>query len=78
MKLNAALGGILDFKLAGEDAVRGARVPIAVVRPCALTEEPRGMPLEFGQGDVIKVRACVSTPRSLWTQRFWNFDRKAS
>lgn len=24
-------------------------------RPCALTEEPRGMPLEIDQGDVIKV-----------------------
>ena len=59
MKLNSALGGILDFKLAGEDVVRAAPVPITVVRPCALTEEPRGMPLEFDQGDLIKVRSAA-------------------
>jgi len=32
-------------------------VPYAVVRPCALTEEPAGAPLELDQGDVIKVGA---------------------
>lgn len=30
-------------------------VPAIVVRPCALTEEPAGAPLEMDQGDVIKV-----------------------
>ena len=32
-----------------------------MVRPCALTEKPCGMPLEFDQGDLIKVRdvACL-------------------
>jgi hypothetical protein len=49
------LGGILDFKLAAEDVLRASGVPAAVVRPCALTEEPRGMPLTFDQGDTIKV-----------------------
>jgi len=32
VKLNAALGGILDFKLAGEDAVRAFDAPVTVVR----------------------------------------------
>lgn len=29
-----------------------------VVRPCALTEELLGAPLEIDQGDVIKVSSC--------------------
>mmetsp|Transcript_45770 Transcript_45770/g.145901 ORF Transcript_45770/g.145901 Transcript_45770/m.145901 type:complete len:268 (-) Transcript_45770:57-860(-) len=52
--MNDALGGILTYKLAGEDAVRSSGIPFAVVRPAALTEEPRGMELEFQQGDVLK------------------------
>jgi hypothetical protein len=28
---------------------------ISALRPCALTEEPAGAPLEIDQGDVIKV-----------------------
>jgi hypothetical protein len=60
VRMNDALGGLLTWKLAGEDLVRGAGVPHAVVRPCALTEEPAGMPVELSQGDTIKVRAlCV-------------------
>lgn len=59
MKLNDALGGLLTYKLAGEDALRGSGLPAVVVRPCALTEEPAGAPLEIDQGDVIKVGACL-------------------
>eukprot|EP00878_Enallax_costatus_P006301 GHUV01006605.1.p1 GENE.GHUV01006605.1~~GHUV01006605.1.p1 ORF type:complete len:707 (+),score=173.74 GHUV01006605.1:310-2430(+) len=54
VKLNDALGGLLTYKLAGEDAIRQSGVPYAVVRPCALTEEPAGAPLEIAQGDNIK------------------------
>jgi hypothetical protein len=54
VKLNDALGGLLTYKLAGEDAIRESGVPAVVVRPCALTEEPIGAPLEIDQGDVIK------------------------
>ncbi|KAI8474181.1 MAG: complex I intermediate-associated protein 30-domain-containing protein [Monoraphidium minutum] len=54
VKLNDALGGLLTWKLAGEDALRGSGVPAAVVRPCALTEEAGRMPIEIDQGDVIK------------------------
>jgi hypothetical protein len=55
VKLNDALGGLLTWKLAGEDDVRGSGVPAAVVRPCALTEEAGRMPVEIDQGDTIKV-----------------------
>ena len=54
VKMNDALGGILTYKLAGEDAVRAARFPAAIIRPTALTEEPAGMPIEVGQGDMLK------------------------
>jgi uncharacterized protein YbjT (DUF2867 family) len=54
VKLNDALGGLLTYKLAGEQAVRDSGVPFCVVRPCALTEEPRGMPVLASQGDTIK------------------------
>eukprot|EP00898_Chlorokybus_atmophyticus_P008474 jgi/Chlat1/8628/Chrsp86S00660 len=54
VRMNEALGGILTYKLKGEDVVRESGVPYAIVRPCALTEEPRGMPLVVDQGDTIK------------------------
>lgn len=41
--------------LQGEDVVRHSGVPFAVVRPCALTEEPAGAELQLSQGDDIKV-----------------------
>lgn len=54
VKLNDALGGILTYKLAGEDVVRASGVPFAVIRPVALTEEPAGAELQLDQGDTIK------------------------
>lgn len=60
VKMNDMLGGLLTYKLAGEDLVRGSGVPHAVVRPCALTEEPGGMPVELSQGDTIKARIICS------------------
>lgn len=54
VKLNDELGGLLTFKLKGEDVVRESGIPFTILRPCALTEEPAGAPLEFDQGDVIK------------------------
>lgn len=54
VKMNAMLGGILTYKLKAEDAVRSCGVPFCVVRPCALTEEPGGMPLVSDQGDTLK------------------------
>jgi uncharacterized protein YbjT (DUF2867 family) len=54
VKMNDMLGGLLTYKLASEDALRDSGIGACIVRPCALTEEPSGMPVEFGQGDVLK------------------------
>lgn len=59
--MNDMLGGILTYKLAGEDLVRDCGVPFAVVRPTALTEEPEGMPVKLEQGDTIRVRLSAPT-----------------
>lgn len=54
VRLNDQLGGILTWKLRGEEAVRFSGIPYTIVRPCALTEEPGGEELIFAQGDIIK------------------------
>lgn len=51
VKMNDQLGGILTWKLAGENAVRASSLPYTILRPCALTEEPGNRPLQFAQGD---------------------------
>ncbi|CAI5982965.1 unnamed protein product [Closterium sp. NIES-65] len=53
VRMNDELGGILTWKLRGEDLVHASGLPFTVVRPCALTEEPVGAPLLFDQGDNI-------------------------
>ncbi len=54
VRMNDMLGGILTWKLKGEDCVRSSGIPYTVIRPCALTEEPGGKALIFDQGDNIK------------------------
>ena len=54
VRLNDQLGGILTWKLRGEDVVRESRIPYTIIRPCALTEEAGGKALMFDQGDNIK------------------------
>jgi len=51
-----ALGGLLTAKLEGENAIRESGAPFAVVRSCALTEEPAGAPLEIEQGGNTALR----------------------
>ncbi|KAF3451269.1 hypothetical protein FNV43_RR07364 [Rhamnella rubrinervis] len=53
VRLNKELGFILTYKLKGEDLIRESGIPYAIVRPCALTEEPAGADLIFDQGDNI-------------------------
>lgn len=53
VRMNKELGSILTFKLKGEDLIRESGIPYAIVRPCALTEEPAGADLIFDQGDNI-------------------------
>ena len=52
--MNAELGGLLTWKLAGEDVIRHSGLAFAIVRPVALTEEPAGADLEVQQGDNVK------------------------
>ena len=54
VRLNDQLGGILTWKLRGEDVIRESGLPYTIIRPCALTEEPGGKSLMFDQGDNIK------------------------
>ena len=54
VRMNDQLGGILTWKLRGEDSVRASGVPYTIIRPCALTEEPGIKTLIFEQGDNIK------------------------
>ncbi|MBR8834975.1 MAG: CIA30 family protein [Stigonema ocellatum SAG 48.90 = DSM 106950] len=54
VRLNDQLGGILTWKLKGEDSVRESGIPYTIIRPCALTEEPGGKELIFAQGDNIR------------------------
>lgn len=54
VRLNDQLGGILTWKLKGEDCLRSSGIPYTILRPCALTEEPGGKALIFEQGDTIR------------------------
>eukprot|EP00887_Chlorella_sp_A99_P004628 scaffold4.g4628.t1 len=62
VRMNDMLGGILTYKLAGEDVVRASGVPHAIVRPVALTEEPRGAELQLDQGDTIRRARAFGVP----------------
>jgi uncharacterized protein YbjT (DUF2867 family) len=54
VRLNDQLGGILTWKLRGEDVLRASGISYTIIRPCAMTEEPGGKVLIFDQGDNIK------------------------
>ncbi len=54
VRLNDQLGGILTWKLKGEDSLRESGITYTIIRPCALTEESGGKELIFEQGDNIR------------------------
>ncbi len=54
VRMNDQLGGILTWKLRGEESVRESGIPYTIIRPCALTEESGGKALVFEQGDNIR------------------------
>ncbi|MDJ0616815.1 MAG: CIA30 family protein [Calothrix sp. MO_192.B10] len=56
VRLNDQLGGILTWKLKGEDSLRASSIPYTIIRPCALTEEPGSKELIVEQGDNIRGR----------------------
>ena len=54
VRMNEQLGGILTWKLRGEEAIRQSGLLYTVIRPCALTEKPEINTLIFEQGDNIR------------------------
>ncbi|HLO84084.1 MAG TPA: CIA30 family protein [Nostocaceae cyanobacterium] len=54
VRLNDQLGGILTWKLKGEDSLRNSGIPYTIIRPCALTEEAGGKELIVEQDDNIR------------------------
>ncbi|MFM1843786.1 MAG: hypothetical protein RLZZ490_2529 [Cyanobacteriota bacterium] len=54
VRMNEQLGGILTWKLAGENAIRDSGLTYTIIRPCALTEATAPQLLQFAQGDTIK------------------------
>ncbi len=54
VRMNKQLGGILTWKLRGEEVVRKSGLPYTIVRPCALTEKPGDKTLLVEQGDNMK------------------------
>lgn len=51
VKMNDQLGGILTWKLKGEEVIRQSGLNYTIIRPCALTEKPGDKDLIFDQGD---------------------------
>ncbi|WP_088243502.1 CIA30 family protein [Calothrix rhizosoleniae] len=54
VRLNDQLGGILTWKLKGEDSLRASRIPYTIIRPCALTESEGERELIVEQGDNMR------------------------
>jgi uncharacterized protein YbjT (DUF2867 family) len=54
VRLNDQLGGILTWKLRGEESIKASGIPYTIIRPCALTEAAGGKELIFEQGDNIR------------------------
>ncbi|MDJ0600490.1 MAG: CIA30 family protein [Crocosphaera sp.] len=54
VKMNDQLGGILTWKLKGEDVLRQSGLNYTIIRPCALTENPGNKALIVEQGDNLK------------------------
>ena len=54
VRMNEQLGGILTWKLRGEEAIRQSGLLYTIIRPCALTEKPEINTLIFEQGDNIR------------------------
>lgn len=54
VRMNEQLGGILTWKLRGEEAIKASDLTYTIIRPCALTEKPGDKPLYAEQGDNIR------------------------
>lgn len=56
VRMNEQLGGILTWKLRGEEVIRASGLTYTIIRPCALTEQPGDKILYAEQGDNIRGR----------------------
>jgi uncharacterized protein YbjT (DUF2867 family) len=54
VRMNDQLGGILTWKLRGEEAIKASGLTYTIIRPCALTEQPGDKVLYAEQGDNIR------------------------
>ena len=54
VRMNEQLGGILTWKLRGEEVVTASGLNYTIIRPCALTENPGNKILYAEQGDNLK------------------------
>ena len=54
VRMNEQLGGILTWKLKGEEAIRSSNLTYTIVRPCALTEQSGDKTLHAEQGDNLR------------------------
>ena len=54
VRMNDQLGGILTWKLRGEEVVKASGLTYTIVRPCALTEKPGDKVLVAEQGDNMR------------------------
>lgn len=54
VRMNDQLGGILTWKLRGEEAIRASNLTYTIIRPCALTEQPGDKILYAEQGDNLR------------------------
>lgn len=51
VRMNEQLGGILTWKLKGEEVIKDSGLTYTIIRPCALTEKPGDKILYAEQGD---------------------------
>ena len=61
VQMNDQLGGLLTWKLAGENAIRESGLRYTIIRPCALTEETELESLQLEQGDTLKGQVSRET-----------------
>ena len=54
VRMNDQLGGILTWKLKGEEVIRDSGLSHTIIRPCALTEQPGDKVLYVEQGDNLR------------------------
>ena len=54
VRMNEQLGGILTWKLKGEEVIRSSDLAYTIIRPCALTEQPGDKTLYAEQGDNLR------------------------